>query len=477
MAGQHTNIRWHHQTAGIRELSAVIAEAAIAEPLAPYLAAMLEAGFPSVEGAHTAKEYALKLLRLAAEVEHELLVQYLYLSSSLSIEPASDGVSYKRKIAHIAIQEMGHLASVQNLLLLIGGREAIYLQRDLERQTSDLNPLPFALEPMTIGSLAKYATVEKPATVPPNLAAKAAELEALARRDAGVEPHRVGMIYEVLRWVFSDAGDPNGEIHPALKPAFPHLPKVPHLTDHDLQSAAIMDQYEARPEEWGDGFEFEDFILSPAGTLRTRSDARALIDSIARQGEGLPGDSDSHFIEFMDTVAAFEANRISVKMLPKSPSLKVHAGDGKTRITNRYTRLWAEVFNLQYSLLMLTIFHVMVTPRSAEGTEGLREKLATLAVDSGMRRQIRSLSGLMATLPMSGPGTVPAGPPYDLDPKIMASHETKAIVAMHLRLTDRLAKLYARIEASAEFSGRPDDANQIVNLKNEDKIRVDLIKA
>src|SRR5262249_38031742 len=48
--------------------------------------AILAAGVPRIAGAATPKEDALGLLRLAAEVEHALLVQYLY--AAASIDPA-----------------------------------------------------------------------------------------------------------------------------------------------------------------------------------------------------------------------------------------------------------------------------------------------------------------------------------------------------------------------------------------------------
>jgi hypothetical protein len=149
------------------------------------------------------QELAIELLEIAAEVEHALMVQYLY--ATTSIPPPTDGVNYREKVLDIAIEGMGHLATVQNLLILLGGRDAIYMQRDLMRVESEKNPIPFVLEPVTRTSLAKYVAGEKPAEVPADIAEEVRLLVELATKDAGGDPNRVGVIYELLHWMFTPA--------------------------------------------------------------------------------------------------------------------------------------------------------------------------------------------------------------------------------------------------------------------------------
>src|SRR3954470_5829816 len=55
---------------------------------------------------------AATLLRVAAQIEHALMAQYLY--AGYSFEPA------QRAIVDVAIEEMSHLMTVQNLLRCIG---------------------------------------------------------------------------------------------------------------------------------------------------------------------------------------------------------------------------------------------------------------------------------------------------------------------------------------------------------------------
>ena len=71
------------------------------------------------------RDYLIMLLHIAAEIEHGLMVEYLYAAYSLGGEVAArhaDQVrGWRDVILTVAREEMGHLITVQNLLLLIGG--------------------------------------------------------------------------------------------------------------------------------------------------------------------------------------------------------------------------------------------------------------------------------------------------------------------------------------------------------------------
>jgi Ferritin-like len=463
-----TRIRWHQPLplamAGLERAAASGLPVAGARDVVREM--LLRVGIPVVEGVGTAREFAIELLKLAAEVEHALMVQYLYAATSLPDEPGPDSVNYHEKLLDVAVQEMGHLATVQNLLLLLGGRKAFYMQRDIIRETSEKNPLPFVLEPINKASLAKYVAAEKPAQVPPDLEAKVDELVKLAEQDAGVDTHRVGAIFELLRWMFTPPEEASKGIDYAM---FAPLPANPHFSDEVLRDLSEVTEYEALADEW-QVFE-EDVILT---TAHTSAEARDAIDRIAAQGEGLTDRSRSHFAEFMEMVAAFEAGNITVKPIATSPTLDTHGGQGGEVISYPYTRLWGEVFSLQYSLLVLTLYHTLVTPRSSDGSADLRGALASLAL-RGMRRVIDPVSNLVASLPMRDDGSSDnAGPPYDLDASILQSNEDHELVAQHIRMLDRLASVYAAIESSPDFPSHLDHANTLANLRNFDKQRRDL---
>ncbi len=250
------------------------------------------------------------------------------------------------------------------------------------------------------------------------------------------------------------------------------LPKNPHFAAEDLRDASEISLYEALPEEW-QVFE-EDVILA---TTHTCAQARDAIARVAEQGEGLQHKDISHFGEFMEMVAAFEAGNISVKPIAKSPTLGAHGGQGGEVISHPYTRCWGEIFSLQYNLLVLTIYHALVTPRSGEGSAGLRDELTDLAL-RGMRRVIGSVSDLVASLPLRARGGADkAGPPYDLDHAILESNDDGELRGRHHRLLDRLECVYKLVEESSEFASDPGHAIELANLRAFDKRRRDLFSA
>jgi hypothetical protein len=103
----------------------------------------------------------IRLLKEASEIEHSLMVQYLFAAFTLKpkyaavagpSEPSSDG------LLGIAIQEMQHLATVNQLLVALGSGP------NLDRQDfphePDIYPFPLNLERLTRSSLARYTYVE-----------------------------------------------------------------------------------------------------------------------------------------------------------------------------------------------------------------------------------------------------------------------------------------------------------------------------
>ena len=113
---------------------------------------------PDLTGWPSPLDKAEILLESAAEVEHALMVQYLYAAYSLKsgdevTDPAQQAAldetsadSWPQVLLGIAREEMGHLMTVQNLLLLLG------LAPNLEREDfppqKDLYPFALHLEPL-----------------------------------------------------------------------------------------------------------------------------------------------------------------------------------------------------------------------------------------------------------------------------------------------------------------------------------------
>ncbi len=103
----------------------------------------------------------LRLLREAAEIEHDLMVQYLY--GAFSLKPAyaelvGNTVPNSSSLMGIVIEEMQHLGAVNRLLVELDA--APVLTRQDFPYEHDIYPFTFELEPLGEVSLAKYTYCE-----------------------------------------------------------------------------------------------------------------------------------------------------------------------------------------------------------------------------------------------------------------------------------------------------------------------------
>lgn len=108
----------------------------------------------------------IRLLRDGAEIEHSLLVQYLYAAFSVKVPrflslagwPSHRYGGRPLHLMGVAIEEMTHLDIVNSLLVALGA--APHLGRQQFPYEQDIYPFDFALEPLSQYSLAKYVYVE-----------------------------------------------------------------------------------------------------------------------------------------------------------------------------------------------------------------------------------------------------------------------------------------------------------------------------
>ncbi len=106
---------------------------------------------------------------------------------------------WRREILLIAKEEMGYLASVQNLLHLIGG--SLNLEREDFPFRNELYPFRFRLEPLTKESLAKYVFAEMPADLTGD---DVEEIKRRANRANLENPvNHVGSLYNAIADVFN----------------------------------------------------------------------------------------------------------------------------------------------------------------------------------------------------------------------------------------------------------------------------------
>jgi hypothetical protein len=107
-----------------------------------------------------------RLLREATEIEHALMLQYLYAAFSLKpdyADIAGTGAPGSTDLIGVAVQEMQHLATVNRLLVALGA--APNLVRQEFPYEPAIYPFEFSLEPLSRKSLAKYIYAEAPSDI------------------------------------------------------------------------------------------------------------------------------------------------------------------------------------------------------------------------------------------------------------------------------------------------------------------------
>ena len=168
---------------------------------------------------------------------------------------------------------MGHLASVQNLLHLIGG--ALNFEREDFPFRSGLYPFRFRLEPLTINSLAKYVYAEMPEGLTGD------DIDEIKRRAMGSNMEdslsHVGLLYTALANLFNKKNADGTYILAEL----------------------ILESEHLQAEK---GWRRSNFKLN---IVKTREDAVKLIKAIANQGEGLEDTANSHYRRFRKNYDAF----------------------------------------------------------------------------------------------------------------------------------------------------------------------------
>jgi rubrerythrin len=155
----------------------------------------------------------IRLLREAAEIEHDLMVQYLY--GAFSLKPAYaellGGVApASSSFLGVTIEEMHHLGTVNRLLVELDAAPVLSRQ-DFPYET-DIYPFAFELAPLNPVSLAKFTYCEaSPDKLPEVSATSDSSLRLLDQMEislgASVAPNHVGHLYDAVIEVLGEVRD------------------------------------------------------------------------------------------------------------------------------------------------------------------------------------------------------------------------------------------------------------------------------
>jgi hypothetical protein len=277
------------------------------------------------------RDYLIMLLHVGAELEHGLMIQYLYAEYSLndrvgSPEQRRQVGGWRNRLLTVAREEMGHLLTVQNLLCLVGG--PVCFDRSHFPADTPYLPFPFRLEPVSAKLLAWYVYAEAPH-----------DWQILFQR------HRHGQkdgISDTIRMVAAIVGD---------EPVAGHAHTVGQLYDRIIEvlsdPSRIPDSdfrpdtyaYQASWDEWGRGYgppparpgetkppdvpvaERSNVIVM---RMATRTEAIAALQQIGKQGEAAhlkvaEDEEPSHFDRFPHLRNAFRQAENACNLVYKVP--------------------------------------------------------------------------------------------------------------------------------------------------------------
>jgi hypothetical protein len=374
------------------------------------------------------REALIYMLYEAAELEHGIMCQYLFAAFSLK-QSVDEGLSedelaavqrWRKVIAHVATEEMLHLALVQNLLCAIGS--APHFSRPNLPSPAGHYPagVRLALVPFGEQALRHFMFLERP--------------EGMALSDA-----------EGLQAALDQAAPLVDESD--IVPWGQDFATIGHLyrsIEHGI--ARLAEKY---GERW--------LFIGPAGAEATDSDwpwpqlvavtdvasAQRAIDTIVEQGEGARGHWQTahfgQFVEILDEYRQMKAGNPDFDPVRPVLHAKVRRGerddDRIPLITDRVTARCADLFNVANEVLLHTL------QRYFAHTEEADEQLSTLARAAVglMVRVLRPLGGLITTLPVGREHPrYTAGPSFELFyvNDYLVPHREAAWIVLEERLRD-----------------------------------------
>lgn len=397
------------------------------------------------------RDEAVFWLSAAAEIEHALMVQYLF--AAYTIDHASTAAEndaerlateIKNSLLQIAREEMGHFITVQNLLHIVGG--PLHFGRQYSPFEAVIQPFRYRLESLTLDSLAKYVISECPnrpfseLVLRPDPAQDAALKQKLAD---DIEPRSIRSNGDVALWHV-------GALYKRLSELFlSELDDTDLRTDRSGLQAMWADWgYEAPPGTDGRIVLVETLTATTASDLRR--EAVAAIAKIGEQGEAfdapvVDGD-ESHFERFLCMYEKLERVEgvlgrplaLPVAANPNTtpapaPTTNIMLGMGQDhleagRISHERALRWAHLFNLRYRILLGCLHHALLHDTPTYETQDGPQKgdrtpkgLLQWWTFSEMRR-LRIIAEKLTELPTGDAAGPRAGAPFELPYSLRMPH-------------------------------------------------------
>lgn len=408
-------------------------------------------GVPAVDAAApSVRQQLVADLTVLAEIEHSLMVQYLYAAYSLDVAIAEGGLArasqWQQQLLTVAREEMGHLMTAQNARRLVGAEPTFH--REQFPYENPYYPFPMAFEPLTRAVTAKYVWAEmdpRLGTPPPpgNEPPGEVDWERLRQRvyDEATKSvgdgHRAGHVATLFEAVFELLADPA-------------------LTDATWFDPTTFEK-QASWDAWGKGLrphprdsELDHPDQPPhviVEQMGTRTEALAALRLIGSQGEAPHFQQPrpplaSHFDRFfrvyleIDQPGGHEQLAAVMSRLPTNPSTEPGVAN-TSYIEHPGSRRLAALSDLRYRLLLVNLGHALRTGASDDPT--VRRTNGYLVQRSFADMfNVKTLACQLFRAPLtidSTPDGLMAGPPFGLtgSPELPASD--RACWQMQRKLT------------------------------------------
>jgi CDGSH-type Zn-finger protein/truncated hemoglobin YjbI len=371
------------------------------------------------------REALIYMLCQAAELEHGIMCQYLFAAFSLK-QRAEEGLSesevaavtlWRRQIAHVATQEMLHLALVHNLLSAVGA--APHLARPNLPQPANHYPagVQLALLPFGEKALRHFMFLERPEGMDLD---DADGLAAVGRAEALMGEYDIVPRLQDFATV--------GHLYRSIENG------LAHLTEKFGERWLFVGP--PRAQATSTNFQWPELVA-----VTDLASARRAVEEILEQGEGARGHwENAHFGQFVKMLDEFQTMRAANPDFdPVRPVIAVNVRPSEhvdvPLITDPVTAHCTDLFNVAYEVLLQTL------ERYFAHTEESDAQLATLAdLTIGlMFRVIKPLGDLITTLPAGPdyPGCT-AGPSFELfyETDYLMPHRAAAWALLEERLRE-----------------------------------------
>jgi Ferritin-like len=372
------------------------------------------------------REALIYMLCEAAELEHGIMCQYLFATFSLK-QRADEGLTpdqleavtrWRRTIAHVAADEMLHLALVQNVLSAIGS--APHLTRPNLPAPAHHYPagVNLTLVPFGERALQHFMFLERPE----GMALKGARgidaprvhdaVPLIARGDIVPQPQDFATVGHLYRSI--EAG-------------------LAHLAEKFGERNLFVGPPRAQATS-------ADFHWPELVAVTDLASAQRALDTILEQGEGARGHWETaHFGQFVQILDEFRSMRSANPAFdPVRPVMfaRVRRGEHDASIPligERVTSLCADLFNVSYEVVLQILERYFA---HTEETDAQLGTLANAAVNL-MVSVLRPLGDVITTLPI-GPEHPQrtAGPSFELfyEDDYLLPHRESAWVLLEERV-------------------------------------------